>query len=33
VGKDGALLGVGVAEGVPIAGFPFGAIQPKRVLV
>ena len=33
VGKDGAFLGVGVAEGVPMAGFPFGAIKPKRVLV
>jgi len=33
VGKDGALFGVGVAEGVPMAGFPFGSIQPKRVLV
>jgi len=33
VGKDGALLGVGTAEGVPMAGFPFGALKPKRVLV
>lgn len=33
VGKDGALLGVGVAEGVPMAGFPFAAIKPKRILV
>lgn len=32
VTRDGTLLGVGEADGPPIAGFPFGAIKPKRVL-
>ena len=30
--KNGRFFGVGMAEGPPLAGFPFGSIKPKRVL-
>ena len=30
--KDGGLIGVGTAQGGPMAGFPFTNIRPKRVL-
>ncbi len=33
VDKAGRLVCVGVKEGVPMAGFPFSAIKPKKVLV
>ncbi len=33
VSKDGSLLGVGELSGPPIAGFPFGTINPKRVMI
>jgi len=33
VSKEGSLLGVGELGGPPIAGFPFGTINPKRVMI
>ncbi len=33
VDKAGNLICVGIKEGIPMAGFPFSAIKPKKVLV
>ncbi len=33
VNKRGKLIAIGTAEGLPIAGFPFTSIQPKKVLL